>query len=780
MMLSKNLELTIHNALFLTSTYGHEFATIEHLLLSLTEDKDTNSLMTICGVHIPKLCNRLKTFLTSQNSIAVNNNEAKPSLSFQKVIHQAIMQAHFIGKKQITGPNVLVEIFSEHNSHAAIFLAEQNISKIDVINHITNSTAHFNDAILRHIPINERGNREKKDLIPSATINKEQKTSIKETPALSAYCANLNIMAIEGQIDPVIGRTKELERVIEILSRRSKNNPLLVGEPGVGKTAIAEALASIIVNGTSPECLADAVIYSLDIGSMLAGTRYRGDFEDRVKAVIKEIENSNNAILFIDEIHTIIGAGATSGGSLDASNLLKPALSRGKLRCMGSTTFKEYHNHFEKDHALERRFQKVVIDAPSIDDTIKILQGLRANYETFHGVHYTNAAIEAAAMLSDRYITNKQLPDKAIDVIDEAGSHIKLAMHKKNKKTITIKDIENTIARITNIPSRSLSSNDSKKLLNLEEELKSIIFGQNKAIEGLVDAIKLSRAGLRSHNKPVGCYLFCGQTGVGKTELAKQLSYLMSMELLRFDMSEYMEKHSISRLIGSPPGYVGYDQGGQLTDAVDNNPYSIVLLDEIEKADHEIFNILLQVMDYGKLTDNNGKTINFSNSIIIMTTNLGSSNNNNNTIGFNSDNNKEIININDAISNFFNPEFINRLDAIIPFATLTSNVIQQVVDKFLTNLEKMLLEKNVKIEISQKVREYLAIEGYDEKNGARPMERIIDGQIKKSIANEILFGTLVKGGNVKIDLVRNKLTFHYHGKNTTKQPDISLLMNKIL
>lgn len=766
-MLSKNLELSLHRALDIAKGYRHEYATLEHLLLSLLEDPDANTVMVGCGADIVGLEESLHEFLRNGFSALVLDdiNEAKPTAGFQRVIHRAAIHVHASGQREVTGANVLAEIFSERESHAVYFLHEQNITCLDVINFISRSSVSMKEA---------RGNRSTNDAKNAETeleiefefdqdnergkmIQPLQPTEgSKEGSALANFCVNLNKRALDGKIDILIGREHEIERTIEVLCRRTKNNPLYVGDPGVGKTAIAEGLAQRIVRGNVPDVLLNSVIFSLDIGLLLAGTRYRGDFEERVKSVIKEIERLPHAVLFIDEIHTLIGAGATTGGALDAGNLLKPALARGAFRCVGSTTHKDFNTHFEKDRALVRRFQTIEIKEPSKEATVKILRGLKPYYENHHNVRYTNTALEAAVKLSSRFLLDKKLPDKAIDVIDEAGARSKL-MHNSKVQTITLKEIEEVVARMANVPVKSISMDDSEVIQHLEMDLKGIIYGQDKAVEVLVDAIKLSRAGLRNTEKPIGCYLFSGPTGVGKTELAKQLAQKMRMELIRFDMSEYMEKHSVARLIGAPPGYVGYEQGGMLTDAIAKNPYAVILLDEIEKANQDIFNILLQVMDYGQLTDSNGKTVNCRNSIVIMTTNAGAEELSRAPLGFGKDTREG--EDNDAIRRLFSPEFRNRLDAVVPFKSLTSDIVEKVVDKFVMYLEEQLADRNVRIEVDSKARHHLAENGYDRLNGARPLERIIEEKIKKSLANEILFGKLNKGGKVNVSCEDNKLTF---------------------
>ncbi len=771
-MLSKNLEISLHRALTIAHKCSHEYATLEHLLLGLTEDQDACEVLNGCGANIQDLREGLKKFLLCelQALVVTGNVEVKPTAGFQRVIHRAAINAHSSNKRQVTGANVIAEMFGEHESHAIFFLKEQGITYLDIVNFIA-SNRDTKKNIIPKSETEENGFDEQ--IMPQSvfervsqpspiSINNEEIKSKDKNSALNAYCLNLNKRAAEGKIDILIGRDDEIERTVEILCRRSKNNPLYVGEPGVGKTALVEGLAYRISRGQVPDSLRKAVIFSLDMGSLLAGTKYRGDFEERMKAVITEIEKLPNAILFIDEIHTIIGAGSTNGGSLDASNLLKPALARGEFKCIGSTTYTEYHSHFEKDRALIRRFQKIDIEEPSRETSIKILKGLKPYYEEHHNVKYTNDAIEAAVDLSIRYITNRKLPDKALDVIDEAGANYKMRAVDNAVKTINVKDIENIVAKITKIPSKSLHSNETEQLRSLEKSLKRVIFGQDTAVNALVTAVKLSCAGLRDAKKPTGCYLFSGPTGVGKTELAAQLAANMHMELIRIDMSEYLEQHSIARLIGAPPGYVGFDQAGILTEAIEKNPYSVILFDEIEKAHPDIYNILLQVMDYGQLTDNNGKSLNFRNCILIMTTNAGASEFSRNMIGFG--NHEHASDNSDAISRVFTPEFRNRLDSVIHFAPLNTDVVQLVVDKFIDNMQAQLADRGVKIEVSKRARKYLSEKGYDHKNGARPLERIISDEIKKHLADEILFGKLSKGGKVIIDIKLESLNFVFTEK----------------
>lgn len=766
-MLSKNLELTLHRALSIAREYNHEYSTLEHLLLSLLDDFEAKLALQECNVNLKRLAEKLKSFLKNELSALILKDvkESKPTAGFQRVVHRAAIHVHAVGKKEISGANVLAEIFSEQESYAVLFLTEQNITKHDIINytikgqknpdhqHITFRESH-KPISFKNPSISENDFNEEEQ--PSF-LEKEEKN---ESNALAKYCINLNKLAKEQKVDVLIGRESEIERTIEVLCRRNKNNPLFVGEPGVGKTAISEGLALRLANNDVPEALANTVIYSLDMGYLVAGTRYRGDFEERIKMVIKEIQKLPSAILFIDEIHTIIGAGSTNGSALDAGNLLKPALARGLFRCIGSTTFKEYQNHFEKDQALARRFQKIVIDEPSTDNAYLMLEGLRPSFEKHHGVKYTNEALIAAVALSKRYINDRMLPDKAIDVMDEAGAHIKLLTQKNKKKTVTVKDIEKTVSKIVHIPAKILSKGDNDKILCLEKNLKSKVFGQNKAIEELVLAVKLSQAGLRKYEKPVGSYLFAGPTGVGKTELAKQLASELSMKLLRFDMSEYMEQHSVSRLIGSPPGYVGFDQGGLLSDEVRKYPYSVILLDEIEKAHPDIYNLMLQVMDYGTATDHNGRKINFSNSVLIMTTNAGAFERSQAGLGFGREERSDAGE--EPIKKLFTPEFRNRLDAIIYFEKLDTNVVSEVVDKFIDQLKSQLADRNTRLEVSKEARHYLCNRGYNNDNGAREIEKIINEKIGKALADEILFGKLKKGGKVKVDCKKDELSFKFN------------------
>ena len=744
---SRNLEQSLERAILLANERRHEFATLEHLLLSLLEDEDAVEVLNACGIEFERLRADLIGYIDHQLKDIITDRDigARPTAGFQRVIQRAVAHVDSSGRKKVSGANILVAIFSERESHAVFFLTEQDISRYDVVNFISHGIskrAGMNE--LRRV----RGVEE--DEIED---NFKEEEPIKEkasTDALSNYCVDLNEKAMHGGVDPLIGRTNEVERAIQILCRRQKNNPLLVGDPGVGKTAIAEGLARKIVEGDVPQILLDATIFSLDMGALLAGTRYRGDFEERLKQVIKELGAQHHAILFIDEIHTIIGAGATSGGAMDASNLLKPALQSGTLRCMGSTTFKEYKQHFEKDRALVRRFQKIDVNEPSIEDAIKILQGLKSAYENHHGIKFTNEAIKAAVELSSRYINDRKLPDKAIDVIDEAGAAQMLLPPSKRKKQLGLKDIEDVVSKIARIPSRSVSKSDIEGLRTLNSDLNRAVFGQDLALETLSSAIKLSRAGLRDGRKPVGSYLFAGPTGVGKTEAAKQLAETLGVEMIRFDMSEYMERHTVSRLIGAPPGYVGFEQGGLLTDAVDQHPHCVLLLDEIEKAHPDLFNILLQIMDNGALTDTNGKKIDFCNVILIMTTNAGSADAARDGIGFGRG--KKTDEESEAIKRMFTPEFRNRLDSVVHFAPLNTETVGHIVDKFILQMEAQLGEKQVEFELSAKAREWLALRGYDSAMGARPLARLISEKIKKPLAEELLFGKLKDGGLVRIDI----------------------------
>ncbi|MEZ5690534.1 MAG: ATP-dependent Clp protease ATP-binding subunit ClpA [Rickettsiales bacterium] len=759
-MLSKNLEISLHRALATAKKYSHEYATLEHLLYSLIDDPDAVSVMRGCGINVKDIKRNLEEFMeTELSSLVIDElEESRPTAGFQRVIHRAAIHVQSAGKSEVTGANVLVALFSERDSHAVFFLQEQELSRLDVVNYISHGIVKYDDSgkIAEWKGFDADAAAESLER-PQASREKDKQD------ALSQYTVNLNKKAESGKTDILVGREEEVERTIQVLARRTKNNPLYVGEAGVGKTAIAEGLALRIVRGEVPKVLLSSVIFSLDMGALLAGTRYRGDFEERMKAVIKEIEKVPNAILFIDEIHTIIGAGSTSGGALDACNLLKPALARGEFRCIGSTTYKEYKSSIEKDRALARRFQKIDVVEPTIENSIKILRGLKPYYEEHHKIRYTNGAIKAAVELSARFINDRKLPDKAIDVLDEAGAAQMLLPESKRKRSITHREIEDIVAKIARMPSKTVSADDKEVLRNLEKELKLVVFGQDEAIDTLAAAIKMSRAGLRDEEKPIGSYLFTGPTGVGKTEVAQQLAVAMGMELLRFDMSEYMEKHAVSRLIGSPPGYVGFDQGGLLTDAVDKSPYSVVLLDEIEKAHPDIYNILLQVMDYGRLSDNNGKMINFRNTIIIMTSNAGASDAARAPVGFTKvDREGED---KEAVIRAFTPEFRNRLDAIVPFTHLSPEVVGHVVNKFIFRLESQLADRNITINLDSEARNWLIERGYERANGARPMARLIAEKIKKPLANEVLFGSLSKGGVVGVSVKDGELTFKY-GKST--------------
>jgi ATP-dependent Clp protease ATP-binding subunit ClpA len=750
---SRTLESTLRRALSFANEHRHEYVTLEHLLLSLIDDDDAAQVMTACKVDLEKLRVNLDAYLENElDSLVVTEREQeepRPTAGFQRVLQRAMLHVDSSGAREVTGANVLVALFSERESHAAYFLQEQDMTRYDAVNFISHG-------------LPKRAGAAQSRPVRGAQEEEGERVVKQGSEALAAYCVNLNKKAREGKIDPLIGREPEVLRAIQILCRRQKNNPLLVGDPGVGKTAIAEGLARKINEKQVPEVLADATIFSLDMGSLLAGTRYRGDFEERLKSVMKELENHPKAILFIDEIHTVIGAGATSGGAMDASNLLKPALQNGGLRCMGSTTYKEYRQHFEKDRALARRFQKIDVNEPSIPDAIKILMGLRSYFEDYHKVKYTDEAIKIAVELSARHMGDRKLPDKAIDVIDEAGASMMLLPADQRKKVVDVTEVEDVVSRMARIPAKSVSKNDSEMLASLPDDLKRVVFGQNDAIDQLASAIKMARAGLREPQKPIGSYLFAGPTGVGKTEVARSLANIMGIELLRFDMSEYMERHTVSRLIGAPPGYVGYDQGGLLTDGVDQHPHCVLLLDEIEKAHPDLFNILLQVMDHGSLTDANGKKVDFRNVILIMTTNAGAADAAKQGIGFGRGKKNE--ENEEAIKRLFTPEFRNRLDAVIHFNGLPPEVVRNVVQKFIIQLEAQLAERNVQIEITDRAADWLAVKGYDESFGARPLGRLIQEQVKKPMADELLFGKLKNGGIVKIDLDpadKDKLKFTY-------------------
>ncbi len=747
-MLSANLEKSLHRALGLSGEHRHEYATLEHLLLALTEDQDSMAVLRACDVNIDRLRRDLEVYIDDEltDIVAEEEVEAQPTASFQRVLQRAAIHVQSSGREKVTGANILVAMFAERESYAVYFLQEQDMSRLDAVNYISHGIAKVPEfSETRHL----HGVEEEE----------EDEESKVEKEAYEVYCVHLNEKAEQGKIDPLIGRDAEIERTIQVLCRRTKNNPLYVGEPGVGKTALAEGLARRIVHGEVPDVLNGVSIYALDMGALLAGTRYRGDFEERLKAVITGLEAREHAVLFIDEIHTVVGAGATSGGSMDASNLLKPALASGQMRCIGSTTYKEYRNHFEKDRALLRRFQKVDVNEPSLEDTVKILRGLKPYYEKHHKVRYTAEAIRTAVELSDRYIGDRKLPDKAIDVVDEAGAAQMLRPKSRRKKVISVKDVEAVVAKIARIPPRNVSADDKAVLKTLARDLKTMVFGQDKAISALSSAIKLSRAGLREPEKPVGNYLFSGPTGVGKTEVARQLALQLGIELIRFDMSEYMERHSVSRLIGAPPGYVGFDQGGLLTDAVDQHPHSVLLLDEVEKAHPDLFNVLLQIMDYGKLTDHSGKSIDFRNVTLIMTTNAGASELVKPAVGF--ERQTRVGDDEEAINRTFTPEFRNRLDTIISFAALSPATMGKVVDKFILELENQLADREVSIVLDVPARAWLAEKGHDEKFGARPLARVIQDHVKRPLAEELLFGKLAKGGAVRVKVAAGKLAFSY-------------------
>tara|TARA_R110002126_G_scaffold159738_2_gene307235 strand:+ start:41620 stop:43959 length:2340 start_codon:yes stop_codon:yes gene_type:complete len=758
---STTLEQAIHAALALANARRHEFATLEHLLLALIDEPDATRVMKACSVDTEELRQTLVEFVDEElaNLVTdIDGSEAVPTAAFQRVIQRAAIHVQSSGRTEVTGANVLVAIFAERESNAAYFLQEQDMTRYDAVNFIAHGVAkdpaYGESRPVTGAPDEERQNSS--NTSQSAASDNDGKES-----ALDKYCVNLNVKAREGDVDPLIGRASEVERCIQVLCRRRKNNPLLVGDPGVGKTAIAEGLARKIVSGETPEVLSKTTIFSLDMGALLAGTRYRGDFEERLKSVVTELEAHPDAVLFIDEIHTVIGAGATSGGAMDASNLLKPALQGGKLRCMGSTTYKEFRQHFEKDRALSRRFQKIDVNEPSVEDSVKILKGLKPYFEEHHAIKYTNDAIRTAVELAARYINDRKLPDKAIDVIDEAGAAQHLIAESKRRKTIGVKEIEAVVAKIARIPPKSVNKDDAAVLKDLEASLKRVVFGQDAAIDALSSAIKLARAGLREPEKPIGNYLFAGPTGVGKTEVANQLADTLGVELLRFDMSEYMEKHAVSRLIGAPPGYVGFDQGGLLTDGVDQHPHCVLLLDEMEKAHPDVYNILLQVMDHGQLTDHNGRTVNFRNVILIMTSNAGATEQAKSAIGFGRDRREGEDTA--AIERTFTPEFRNRLDAVISFAPLPKEVIMQVVEKFVLQLEAQLLDRGVSIELTRPAAEWLADKGYDDKMGARPLARVIQEHIKKPLAEELLFGKLTKGGVVRVAVKNGELDLQMDG-----------------
>jgi ATP-dependent Clp protease ATP-binding subunit ClpA len=756
------MEQTLHRALKEANDRRHEYATLEHLLLALLDDPDAENVLHACEISIDKLRQQLNEYLDDDlASLIVDEDfaeDAKPTAGFQRVIQRAVYHVQSSGRDDVTGANVLVALFSERESHAVYFLQEQGMTRLDAVSYISHGIAKGEGkSEFRSV----RGADDDMD-------DDEEGNGAAKGEALEAYCVDLNEKARQGKVDPLIGRGPELERTIQVLCRRQKNNPLFVGDPGVGKTAIAEGLARRIVLGEVPEVLRESTIFALDMGTLLAGTRYRGDFEERLKGVMQELEAHDNAILFIDEIHTVIGAGATSGGAMDASNMLKPALASGTIRCMGSTTYKEYRGYFEKDRALLRRFQKVDINEPTVSDAVKIMMGLKPYYEDYHKIRYTKGAIKAAVELAAKYINDRKLPDKAIDVIDEVGAAQMLVPENQRRRTIGVKEVEAVVAKIARIPPKSVSKDDKSNLKNLDGELKTVVYGQDRAIEELSTAIKMARAGLREGEKPIGSYLFSGPTGVGKTEVARQLASIMGMELVRFDMSEYMERHTISRLIGAPPGYVGFDQGGMLTDAVDQHPHAVLLLDEIEKAHPDLFNILLQVMDYGKLTDHNGKHVDFRNVVLIMTTNAGAAQMSKTAIGFGREGREG--EDEEAIKKLFTPEFRNRLDSVISFDYLDQDVVARVVDKFVAELAVQLADRQVEIELTDEAKAWLGEKGYDRLNGARPLGRLIQDKIKKELAEELLFGKLAKGGKVMIGVEKGELTFAYiEGKPSTRK-----------
>lgn len=747
-MLNKNLEQTLNSAFKEARTKRHEFMTVEHLLLALIDNKSANDVLEACGANLEKLRSDLSHFVDSTTPLIPGNDderETQPTLGFQRVLQRAVFHVQSSGKKEVAGANVLVAIFSEQESQAVYFLKQQEIARIDAVNYIAHG--------ISKVPGHQNQDMEGHELQEDSSTSDD---AVGSKP-LEAYTTNLNELAMKGKIDPLVGRDSELERVGQILSRRRKNNPLLVGEAGVGKTAVAEGLAKRIVDGKVPDILADSTIYSLDMGALLAGTKYRGDFEKRFKHLLSELKKVDNAILFIDEIHTIIGAGAASGGVMDASNLLKPLLTGGELRCIGSTTFQEFRGIFEKDRALARRFQKVDIEEPGVDDTYTILLGLKKKFEEHHKIKYRNEALRVAAELAERYINDRHMPDKAIDVIDEAGAYQRLQKESKRKKTIGVDEVESIVAKMARIPPKSVSSSDKELLEKLPRNMRLTIFGQDEAVDALTTNIRLSRAGLKAPEKPVGCFLFAGPTGVGKTEVCRQLAKSLGIELVRFDMSEYMESHTVSRLIGAPPGYVGFDQGGLLTEAINKTPHCVLLLDEIEKGHPDVFNLLLQVMDHGTLTDNNGRKADFRNVILIMTTNAGAENMSRSSIGFTTQDHS--VDGGDAIKRTFTPEFRNRLDSVIQFQPLSPEVIAHVVDKQLTELQSQLDDKKVQLDVSDGVRKWLAEKGYDRLMGARPMARLIQDQLKKPMAEAILFGDLAKGGTLRVSLKDDELIF---------------------
>lgn len=755
-MIAQELEVSLHMAFMDARQKRHELITVEHLLLAMIDNPTAAEVLRACGAKLEVLRTELNQYIEEHTPTVIGQDDVdtQPTLGFQRVIQRAMLHVQSSGKKEVTGANVLVAIFGEKDSHAVFFLHQQGITRLDIVNFISHGVSKVGETAKP-----ESGSQE-------ADVEAPQ------SGALEHYTLNLNAQVAAGKIDPLIGRASELERVVQTLCRRRKNNPLLVGEAGVGKTAIAEGLARRIVEKDIPDVLANAVVYSLDMGALLAGTKYRGDFEQRLKAVMKQLEEKPDAILFIDEIHTLIGAGSASGGTLDASNLLKPALSNGTLKCIGATTYQEYRGIFEKDHALSRRFQKVDVVEPSVQETIEILKGLKSRFESHHHVKYTASALTTAAELSAKYINDRHLPDKAIDVIDEAGAAQRILPKSRQKKIIGHKEIEDIIAKVARIPPKNISTDDRNALKTLERDLKAVVFGQDNAIEALSSAVKMARSGLGQSNKPIGSFLFSGPTGVGKTEVAKQLAYIMGIELIRFDMSEYMERHAVSRLIGAPPGYVGFEQGGLMTEAITKHPYCVLLLDEIEKAHPDIFNILLQVMDHGTLTDNNGRKADFRNVTIIMTTNAGAESLSKSSMGFTTM--KQTGDEQADIKRLFSPEFRNRLDAIVSFTALSHEIIIRVVDKFLMQLEDQLHEKKVEATFSDKLKAYLGKKGFDPLMGARPMARLIQDTIRKALADELLFGKLANGGNVHVDIDdKDELILAFETKNPSKENDLA-------